>query len=242
MTHFVTMRDLLWHTLRIVVCFLFFTTGITHAATTNIGWTTDVVAQTGTFTRPPSDLLGPPTGISIAVSDSQSVEYGSMNDVVSYDSDVLAGALGLSIPELGTVDLLLFDANNNSVGFEQSTITVSGTVNTLTIIHAGINAPATPPVLRNGFMSKNTFDSLFGANLDSTHAGFLAFDLSRTGMNVFGSNFTVEIVGGGSSPTAAVPDLAGIGVVNAVPVPPAAWLFGSGLLGLVGIARRKKAT
>jgi hypothetical protein len=30
-------------------------------------------------------------------------------------------------------------------------------------------------------------------------------------------------------------------VVAAVPIPPALWLFGSGLLGLVGIARRKKA-
>lgn len=30
-----------------------------------------------------------------------------------------------------------------------------------------------------------------------------------------------------------------IGVVSAVPVPAAAWLFGSGLLGLIGVARRK---
>lgn len=29
-------------------------------------------------------------------------------------------------------------------------------------------------------------------------------------------------------------------IVNPIPVPPAVWLFGSGLLGLVGIARRKK--
>jgi hypothetical protein len=28
--------------------------------------------------------------------------------------------------------------------------------------------------------------------------------------------------------------------VSQVPIPAAAWLFGSGLLGLVGIARRKK--
>lgn len=32
-----------------------------------------------------------------------------------------------------------------------------------------------------------------------------------------------------------------IGSVSAVPVPAAAWLMGSGLLGLVGVARRKKA-
>jgi hypothetical protein len=28
--------------------------------------------------------------------------------------------------------------------------------------------------------------------------------------------------------------------VSAIPVPAAAWLFGSGLLGLIGVARRKK--
>ena len=31
------------------------------------------------------------------------------------------------------------------------------------------------------------------------------------------------------------------GDVGAVPIPSAVWLFGSGLIGLVGIARRKKA-
>jgi len=29
--------------------------------------------------------------------------------------------------------------------------------------------------------------------------------------------------------------------INAVPLPAAVWLFGSGLLGLVGLARRRKA-
>jgi hypothetical protein len=32
-----------------------------------------------------------------------------------------------------------------------------------------------------------------------------------------------------------------IDVVSPVPIPAAVWLFGSGLLGLIGIARRKKA-
>ena len=34
---------------------------------------------------------------------------------------------------------------------------------------------------------------------------------------------------------------AGSFLVRAVPVPPAVWLFGSGLIGLIGVARRKKA-
>ncbi|MGV7235579.1 MAG: VPLPA-CTERM sorting domain-containing protein [Nitrosomonadaceae bacterium] len=33
-----------------------------------------------------------------------------------------------------------------------------------------------------------------------------------------------------------------ISYVTAIPIPAAAWLFGSGLLGLIGIARRKKST
>jgi len=38
-------------------------------------------------------------------------------------------------------------------------------------------------------------------------------------------------------------DVAYVGAaINAVPVPAAVWLFGSGLLGLIGIARRKTVT
>ena len=36
-------------------------------------------------------------------------------------------------------------------------------------------------------------------------------------------------------------NFSGTGSASVVPIPSAAWLFGSGLLGLVGIARRKKA-
>jgi len=35
-------------------------------------------------------------------------------------------------------------------------------------------------------------------------------------------------------------DLVRLSVVNAVPVPAAVWLFGSGLLGLIGFARRTR--
>ena len=45
----------------------------------------------------------------------------------------------------------------------------------------------------------------------------------------------------GSCETATALDFASAQLLTTVPVPAAVWLFGSGLLGLVGIARRKKA-
>ncbi len=55
------------------------------------------------------------------------------------------------------------------------------------------------------------------------------------GSNDFSGGFTIPE--GGGTPTLL--PFAHVDVA-AVPVPAAAWLFGSGLLGLIGIARRKK--
>ncbi|PCJ83805.1 MAG: hypothetical protein COA54_14955 [Thiotrichaceae bacterium] len=62
---------------------------------------------------------------------------------------------------------------------------------------------------------------------------------------VTGSAWGFQFGNGGQSTRNKVNDLFAWAVqsgdVSAVPVPAAAWLFGSGLLGLVGVARRKSA-
>jgi hypothetical protein len=61
-------------------------------------------------------------------------------------------------------------------------------------------------------------------------------------------SISMQFSGAYSTPTVTTPtglpdpfNATGTGTFNAVPVPPAIWLFGSGLLGIVAIARRKKA-
>lgn len=69
--------------------------------------------------------------------------------------------------------------------------------------------------------------------------GYSTHDVSVSGIvDAFNTGvFTLDPVTQGASYTSQ----SGVSYISAVPVPTAIWLFGSGLLGLVGIARRKKA-
>jgi hypothetical protein len=60
-------------------------------------------------------------------------------------------------------------------------------------------------------------------------------------MTLWGANFTGSFNGAYQGATLGMDLVLDIGTtpLPAVPVPAAAWLFGSGLLGLVGIARRR---
>ena len=57
----------------------------------------------------------------------------------------------------------------------------------------------------------------------------------------FQADWSALVVGGAFDGQTGVWSMTGTTDVAAVPVPAAAWLMGSGLLGLVGVARRKKA-
>jgi hypothetical protein len=71
--------------------------------------------------------------------------------------------------------------------------------------------------------------------------GVFVMDIDLADFNYLGTN-PVDIIRLGIDSGSAVPALVGgyHSTAAVVPVPAAAWLFGSGLLGLVGVARRKK--
>jgi hypothetical protein len=102
------------------------------------------------------------------------------------------------------------------------------------------NVPGAAPYSATNTVSGNTL-GLAGATaefilgLKNTNTGIWLADVSVNPLNLAGTAFNVifETAPG----TLLAVDL----VIAQVPVPAAIWLFGSGLLGLIGVARRKNA-
>lgn len=85
-----------------------------------------------------------------------------------------------------------------------------------------------------GSLLSGTFSSLYVLSLGGANGQF-GGDVVYTGGTLMG-NLTGGRIEGTFTGSSLV---AKLGSVAVVPVPAAAWLFGSGLIGLIGIARRK---
>jgi len=88
-----------------------------------------------------------------------------------------------------------------------------------------------------GFATGMFFDSdrAYNASIDS------AFNVPHSGSALIIEWFTSGAGWQGTDDESWGMDNLSITITSAVPIPAALWLFGSGLLGLVGMARRKKA-
>lgn len=101
-------------------------------------------------------------------------------------------------------------------------------------------ANATDPSLIDILVDTAQHDYSASMAVFAAQAGLNPADpISKINLNFFASGNTFGNVSGVAHSSSAV-WFDNVNV-NAVPVPAAAWLFGSGLLGLVGIARRKNA-
>ena len=141
---------------------------------------------------------------------------------------------------------------SGSFSYDDADISGNGTE----VINAEQNLTVTFTILGQTFTDVDDLDyTVFGSpdlTFDNGTPVFLDFFLSEIPELPVGTN-TIDItepgvtyidLWDGFSSTNLTPVVGGFETdvyVNPVPVPAAVWLFGSGLIGLIGIARRKKS-
>ncbi len=94
-------------------------------------------------------------------------------------------------------------------------------------------------LLSGSFMNLDVKQITFMGSTTGSAAGFLDFTGGSLQQGAIGGNVLINWSGDAYSNAGSIST--GKLEVSPVPVPAAVWLFGSGLLGLVGIARRKAA-
>jgi len=137
------------------------------------------------------------------------------------------------------------------VGWDAGLVTLDNVALNLAGLDAGLSCPGAPfcaPVSSNptqvGFSPSGGFLLADGAG--STLMATLTFTAIADGSAAFTIADDLATFGGYANLVGAPISVANIGTsvtigTAVVPVPAAVWLFGSGLLGLVGVARRRTA-
>ncbi len=177
-------------------------------------------------------------GLLFTAAANASVAY-PMLDVQQYGSGTDVTSTATSLTMNGTAFSIIYSATSNWPGFPDQPFSLSSDASGVGTLSVG-----------NGSILSASFSKL-NLNPIATGVGYFTADLTYTGGSMMPANlFNGRIEGTFFNATGAIALgtafkadslIAKIGKVQAVPVPAAVWLFGSSLLGLAGIAKRKKA-
>jgi len=131
-----------------------------------------------------------------------------------------------------TVFTIILDSSSNFHNIPDQNFSLNATPNTSGTDYSGSFTVA------GGLLSGSFSNLVYNAPDPTFGIGDISADLTYTGGSMQGSRQggRLEFAVDSSNHIAGK-----LGQVNVVPVPAALWLFGSGLLGLVGIARRRTA-
>ncbi|MCK4705151.1 MAG: hypothetical protein KAT90_06720, partial [Gammaproteobacteria bacterium] len=128
---------------------------------------------------------------------------------------------------LGNLSSTLFEIGGLTRGTEYDAFDIGGTLTLageLEVISFDLGGGLFNPVIGDSF-------DLFAAEIINGQFDLFTLSILDPGM-VWDLNILTDEIGS--------LDIVRLSAVAAVPVPPAVWLFASGLLGLVGVARRKR--
>ena len=195
-------------------------------------------------------LLGILLFIGLGQAQALTINFSDMSSDMT-DAALLDATLTFNVTSTSGNDLLTLTLENLTTGVNAYTIdelffnfTGDTAAFSFDSGNTGFGALSTTPIGADGF---GVFDvNIMGFALAAGDTEVWQIDLGLAGIS--GADFNVLSTNppGDRTATAALKFMQGPGDDSAygasvVPVPAAAWLFGSGLLGLVGIARRKKA-
>ena len=187
--------------------------------------------------------------------------YGSVLNIVGGTIEGPVTLYGGSTATIsgGTIDSIFSEGASLvdiSGGIFGGINTISGSYNItggtfLGLLEVTYDLSATMDIKGGNFTGGFSYDQVGG--LEGTQNFIFFGDLSLTTPTLISGSTYETIISGTLMDDSAISqsimcnDVVGedpcshITIVNTVPIPPSVWLFGPGLLGLVGIARRKKA-
>lgn len=172
-------------------------------------------------------------------------QEGNMFDVVLDDQDLYITGFDVNI-SYGTYDMALYSIDGTWQGSENTAANWS-LMSTTSVTSAGPEA-ATYADFDDFWLSANSSTGLYITLTNNLDVGVMYYSNGTAEGNVWASNSDLQILegigieyafGNTYSPRGWNGSIYYQTEMSAVPVPAAVWLFASGLMGLVGVARRQ---